>query len=122
MSNKKISGLNEKYFYFQIGLRQIDMNLLCQLWTLNEQIQTLKKRSLDETSEENKDDYDTDDPLKEEEEEGLDDDDDEVIWTQPEESEADGNNQETLKEEDEITLTTVRPKGKFLQNSKLLGQ
>ena len=34
-------------FSFQVSLRQTDMNLLCQLWSLNEQIQDLKKHQSD---------------------------------------------------------------------------
>lgn len=35
-------------FLFQVSLRQLDMKLLCQLWTLNESLQDYKKTLEDE--------------------------------------------------------------------------
>lgn len=39
--DKKI-GVKTYYFFFQYGLRQLDLSLLSQLWTLNESIQEFR--------------------------------------------------------------------------------
>jgi len=44
-SRRKFSGLDSQLSYLRkemVSLRQIDMNLLCQLWSLNESIQEVK--------------------------------------------------------------------------------